>query len=123
MAKQSSSPKTHTVGIQSVSRAGGHAVGASLYDADPMTVLLGKFQIATGIFEMVESKFEAVYPYLMPGVYYSWQDILGEDFWSDMLSVPVHFACISLQHMAEQPGAKLTASHAYCGGKTYFQIS
>ena len=94
----------------------------SMVTEDPM-ILLDKFLVDASILESVESQLKKMYPYLLPANDYTWQELLGEDFWADMPDLPIHLAGICLKHLAEQPSAQLTASPFKDGGVTYFQIN
>lgn len=91
---------------------------------DPMEkniVMLDRFNIQVWFFDMVKHRFEEMLPYLIPDAYYTWQDLLGEEFLSD-LSMPNHLASICLQHLAKQADSALTVYGHAGPGTTFFQI-
>jgi len=88
--------------------------------ADGMTILFEKYQVHSCDFDMVAAQFEKIRPFLLRDTYYTWQDLLGEEFWSDMPSMPTHLASICLQHIAAQPGSQLRVLPSSDGDPTYF---
>ena len=88
--------------------------------AEGMTILFDKYRVEPFELHMVASQFEKIRPFLVPNTYYTWQDLLGEEFWSDMPSMPTHLASICLQHIAAQPGSQLRVLPSSDGDPTYF---
>jgi len=90
--------------------------------SEPQMVLLDKFKVESWCFESVVSQLESTLPILLRETDYTWQDLLGEDFWVDMCGLPSHLPSICLQHFAQQPDSPLTASPYYGVGVTTFQL-
>ena len=91
---------------------------------DPMdtvehVILLEKFRCERYFYDSVVSAFERMRPFLIRGEEYTWQELLGEEHWSDMVGLPSHLACLCLKHMADQPDAPFSL-HDY--GVAYFRI-
>jgi|GEM_PF-6289619 len=85
-------------------------------------ILLDKFKVDTWLFESVTSHFNEMLPYLLKDSEYTWQELLGEDFWAD-LTVPRHLPSLCLKHLAQQPGSQLSVMPLTGCDTTYFQIN
>ena len=86
------------------------------------TIVFGKFQVDAFLLESVQARFNEVLPYLLAYCEYTWQEILGEDFWLDM-GVPKHFPLMCLKHLAQQPGSHLIVSPFSDGDTTFFETN
>jgi hypothetical protein len=107
--------------IRSNPRTNNHRAGDKQI-SESQTIVLGKFSIETSILEFVESKFERTYPFLIAGIDYSWQDILGQNFWFPWDNFPIHLASICLEHIATKSDSKLSKSQNSNFADTLFQI-
>lgn len=83
--------------------------------------MLDKYWVGEWFLEMVESRFKSMLPYLIPQGDYTWRDLLGEEFFSD-LNLPTHLASVCLRHLAAQPGSSLEVSSVGQCGPTYFRL-
>jgi len=95
---------------------------------DPMNpngtmVLLDKFKVDTGYFEIVESRFSDIYPFLLEDIEYTAQDLIGEDLWADQTGIGQRHAVLCLKHLAQQPGARLIDRSCLDFRKSGFQIA
>lgn len=77
---------------------------------DPMDtvehiILLEKFRCERYFYDSVVSALEKMRPFLIRGEEYTWQELLGDEFWSDMPGLPIHLACLCLKHLAQRPDA------------------
>ena len=88
--------------------------------AENMTILFDKYQVHLCDLDMVASQLEKIRPFLLRDTYYTWQDLLGEEFGSVMPGMPTHLASIILQHIAAQPGSQLRVLPSSDGDPTYF---
>ncbi len=87
----------------------GDCDGAQTHTEVPM-VLLGKYLVEADVLIMVKRQVKRMRPFLMPANDYTWQDLLGDDFWSDRPDLPIQLAKICLQHLAHERHSLLTVS-------------
>ena len=85
-------------------------------------VLLGKFRIEAGFFEMIESRVNDIAPHLLAGVAYHPLELIGEDLWADITSLGQRQATLCLQHMASMPGSQLREAEYSGSGLSAFEI-
>jgi hypothetical protein len=90
--------------------------------ADEVMIVLNKFKVETDFFELVESEFSEIYPYLLEGVEYSAQDLVGEPLWNDLIFLAQRQAIYCLKHLATMPGAHLVDLSYSEYSTTTFQI-
>ena len=90
--------------------------------ADEVMIVLNKFKVETDFFELVESEFSEIYPYLLEGVEYSAQDLVGEPLWNDFIFLAQRQAIYCLKHLATMPGAHLVDLSYSEYSTTTFQI-
>lgn len=94
---------------------------------DPMNpegtmILLGKFKVETEYFEIIESRFSDIAPFLLEDVDYTAQDLIGEDLWSELAGFGQRHAVLCLKHMATLPDVPLCDVSCPDCGTTSFQI-
>lgn len=94
----------------------------SLMHTDDTMIVLDKFKIDTWLFESVQSRLVAILPYLIQGHDYTVQELLGENFMSDM-AMPRHLPTLCLKHLATQPDAALIEQPNPGCGTTRFQVA
>ena len=85
---------------------------ASRSNPDPLAgsdtmILLGKFKVETGYFEMFEDRVNDIIPSLLEGVAYLPIELIGEDLWSDTTTLGQRQAVLCLKHLATLPGSRL----------------
>lgn len=90
--------------------------------ADDVMILLDRFKVETEFFELVESEFSEIYPYLLENVEYSPQDLIGEPLWNDLISLAQRQAIFCLKHLATLPDAPLVDVTCSDCGTSSFQI-
>jgi hypothetical protein len=90
--------------------------------ADEVMIVLNKFKVETEFFELVESEFSEIYPFLLEDAEYSPQDLVGEPLWNDLTSLAQRQAISCLKHLATMPGVPLIDVSCPCCGTSSFQI-
>ena len=86
-------------------------------------ILLDKFKVDTEFFELVESRFEEIYPALLAHVDYTPVDLIGEPLWADLTGLAQRQAVHCLSHLATLAGARLFEHSPPGCGTTSFQIA
>ena len=86
------------------------------------TIVLCKFKVEAWLLESVQAHFDEILPYLLQGSEYTWQELLGEDFFADV-AVPRHLPLLCLKHLAQQPDSQLTVVPLTGCDTTYFEIN
>ncbi len=86
------------------------------------TVLLAKYRVDAGYYEMIEASVEDICQCLMQGVEYSAEELVGFELWSGLSLSGQREAHLCLKHMATQPGARLTDMACENCGNTRFQF-
>ena len=90
--------------------------------SDNTIILLGKFTVEADYFDIVESNFNDIHPFLLGGVNYTAEDLVGAELWADLTGFTQRHAHLCLKHIASLPGSRLTdMSSVHCGA-TSFQI-
>lgn len=89
---------------------------------DDTMVLLDKFMVDTEFFDLVESEFQDIYPFLLAEVDYTPAELIGEPFWADMSALAQRQAIHCLQHLATLDDVPLCDVSCPCCGTTTFQI-
>lgn len=90
--------------------------------ADDNMILLAKFKVETEFFELVESEFGEIYPFLLEDVAYTPQDLIGEPLWNDLTGLAQRQAIFCLKHLATMPDAPLVDVTCSDCGTSSFQI-
>jgi hypothetical protein len=103
------------------SRQRDHADNDSM-DCLRKTIMFGKFRVDHMYPDLVALQLEKVRPFLLRDTYYTCQDLLGEEFGSDLPDFPSHLICVCLQHIAAQPETQLKVLPSRGGEPTYFRI-
>ena len=85
-------------------------------------VVLEKFRVETGYFELVESAFMDIYPALLEDVAYTAEEICGEELWADLTASAQRQATLCLRHMAQQDDHPLIEMPCESCGGTTFQV-
>jgi hypothetical protein len=85
-------------------------------------IALGKFKIDTGYFELIESKFEDIYPVLLEDVAYTPEELCGEELWADLTGGGQRQAVFCLRHMAQSDDYPLIEIPSQDCGSTTFQV-
>ena len=85
-------------------------------------IVLEKFKVDVAFLSMVQSALEDVLSLLREDTVYYAEDLVGVDLWADLTSPAQREAYICLQHLAEQPGAKLSYSRRFGQHDGGFQI-
>ena len=85
-------------------------------------VLLDRFRIEAGFFEMIESRVNDIAPHLLAGVAYNPLELIGQDLWADITSLGQRQATLCLKHMASMPGAPLREAEYSGSGLSTFEI-
>ncbi|NMM15468.1 MAG: hypothetical protein HHJ17_18270 [Rhodoferax sp.] len=85
-------------------------------------ILLNKFKVETAYFDLVESNFRDIQPFLLEGVDYTAEDLVGAKLWGDLTGFAQRHAHLCLKHMATFPFSRLTDMSKEQYGKTGFQI-
>lgn len=108
MRKPSKARHTHCAQGRKYSNLPNDFKGADrLMDPADTTILLGKFTIETGFFEIFESRLNDILPYLVEGVAYTPVELVGEDMWADITILGQRQAVLCLKHMTTLPGSQL----------------
>jgi hypothetical protein len=85
-------------------------------------ILLDKFKVETGFFELVEFEFSEIYPLLLEDTEYSPRDLIGEPLWNDLTSLAQRQAIHCLRHLATLDDAPLIDVSCPCCSTTSFEI-
>lgn len=85
-------------------------------------VLLDKFVVDTEFFDLVESEFQDIYPFLLEEVDYTPAELIGEPLWADLNALAQRQAIHCLQHLATLDDVPLFGVSCPCCGTTTFQI-
>lgn len=94
---------------------------AELDPDDDDVIIRGKFKVPRGLLDMVEARFKRMQPYMIPGAYYSWWHLLGEDFLKNF-DCPVPLIINCLKHFSEVENAPFKASSFDGHLLTVFQL-
>ena len=86
------------------------------------TIVLHKFKVDAILLESVQNRLNEMLPYLLQDGVYTWQEILGEDFWLDM-AMPRHLPMLCLRHLAQQPGSHLRVPSWSGPDATFFELN
>lgn len=112
----------HAAETVTLLNAGDPGLITSPMDPQDFTLVLNKFKIDTWLVESVQAHFDEILPYLLQGSEYTWQELLGEDFFADV-TMPRHLAMLCLKHLATLPDAALI-DRSYPGCDTsFFQVA
>lgn len=90
---------------------------------DNTMILLDKFKVEADYFDIVKANFNDIHPFLLEGVDYSAEDLVGAELWTDLTGFAQRHAHLCLKHMATLPGAHLIDMSGMEIGKTDFQIT
>lgn len=85
-------------------------------------ILLNKFKVDKLYFEIVESNFNEIYPFLLRGVEYTAEDLIGAELWTGLTRFGQRHAHLCLKHLTTLPGACLTDMSFSAHDKMGFQI-
>jgi len=85
-------------------------------------IMLHKFKVDTGYFDLVESSFSDILPFLLEDTDYSAEELVGAELWAGLTGVGQRQAHLCLKHLATLPGTHLSDRSAVEYGKTGFQI-
>lgn len=85
-------------------------------------LLLDKFVVDTEFFDLVESEFQDIFPFLLVEVDYTPAELIGEPLWADLSALAQRQAIHCLQHLATLDDVPLCDVSCPCCGTTTFQI-
>lgn len=84
-------------------------IDSPMYDGPypEFMILLDKFKIETGFYELIKSAMTEIQPFLLPHVEYSPIELIGEPLWADLTSIAQRQGVLCLKHLATLPNASL----------------
>lgn len=85
-------------------------------------VVLDKFAVDTMLFEYVQDKFNEILPFLLVGVEYTDEDLMGAAPWTELTFFAQRQAHLCLKHLATMPDTRLTDMANESCNKTTFRI-
>lgn len=89
---------------------------------DATMILLDKFLVDAGYFDLIESSFSDIFPFLLDDTDYSAEDLVGAELWAGLTGFGQRQAHLCLKHIATMPGARLTDLASVDSRKTGFKI-
>lgn len=112
----------HPADVQMMAEEAANPDIADQMNLDATMILLDKFKVNTGYFDLVESCASDIVPFLLEGTEYSAEDLVGAELWAGLTGFGQRQAHLCLKHMATLPGARLIDLASVDCRKTGFQI-
>lgn len=85
-------------------------------------ILLNKFKVDPDYFDIVESNFHEIRPFLLPEIGYTAEELVGSLLWADLTGLAQRQAHLCLRHMATLPDSCLIDMSGEEHRNTDFQI-
>lgn len=84
-------------------------------------LILNKYRVDGYLYASVKLRLEDVQRHLVPGTFYSAEELLGTSYWSSLSDIGQRLAMACLEHIAELEDGNLNASHCIgCDDLNFF---